>query len=300
MNFNEIIGNDDIKKELKDTITSNLLGHSYIFQGTEGIGKVLFAKSFAKEILCENRNSCNNCKSCIMFDSSNHPDFMIVNAEETIIKIEDIRELIKKVIEKPIISKKKVYIINDADKMTKDAQNCLLKTLEEPPEYVTIILISSNENLLLPTIKSRCTKISFKKLSNYEINEYIKLKNKEEFKEEFIDLCNGSIKKLERIISNKEVYISIEKLFREIERRNKLEFYMAGKSLFIKENIQDILEYLINVLYNLSLKNKNYLKGISVIQNTINKINSNSNFDMSIDSMLFKVWEEINENNSWS
>ena len=89
-------------------------------------------------------------------------------------------------------------------------------------------------------------------------------------------------------------------MFREIEKTNRLEFYTLGKVLFLKENIQDILEYLINVLYNLSLKNRNYLKGITVIHNTINKINSNGNFDMSIDDMLFKVWEEINENNSWS
>lgn len=300
MNFDEIIGNDDIKKELEDILNSNLLGHSYIFQGIEGIGKILFAKNFAKRILCMNKNSCNSCKSCIMFDSDNHPDFMIINQEEMIIKIEDIRELIKKVIEKPIISTKKVYIINDADKMTKEAQNCLLKTLEEPPEYITIILISSNENLLLPTIKSRCTKLSFKKLSNDEIKRYISLNEKDNSCEEFIGLCNGSIKKLEKIISNKDIYSSIDKLFKEIEKRNRLEFYILGKGLFLKENIQDILEYLINVLYNLSLKNRNYLKGITVIQNTINKINSNGNFDMSIDDMLFKVWEEINENNSWS
>ena len=95
MNFNKIIGNDNIKKELKDIVDSNLLGHSYIFQGTEGIGKILFAKNFAKQILCMNKNSCNICKSCIMFDSNNHPDCMIINQEEMIIKIEDIRELIK-------------------------------------------------------------------------------------------------------------------------------------------------------------------------------------------------------------
>lgn len=300
MNFNEIIGNDNIKKELEDTLSNNLLGHSYIFQGTEGIGKVLFAKAFAEEILCENKNSCGSCKSCTMFNSDNHPDFMIVNLEETIIKIEDIRELIKKVIEKPIISTHKVYIINAADKMTKDAQNCLLKTLEEPPEYMTIILIASNENLLLSTIKSRCIKISFNKLLKEEIKKYIKLKKIEDLNEDFIDLCNGSIKRLEKIIVNKERYAEVKELLTKIEERNKLDFYMIGKDLFTKENIQDILEYSINVVYNLGLKNKRLLECISPVQNTISKINSNCNFDMCIDNMLFKIWEEVNENNSWS
>jgi len=176
LNFNKIIGNDNIKKELKDIVDSNLLGHSYIFQGTEGIGKILFAKTFAEEILCENKNSCGSCKSCIMFNSDNHPDFMIINLEETIIKIEEIRELIKKVIEKPIISTHKVYIINVADKMTKDAQNCLLKTLEEPPEFVTIILIGVNENAFLTTIKSRCMILKFKPIEDEKIKKYIEKK----------------------------------------------------------------------------------------------------------------------------
>ena len=79
----------------------------------------------------------------------------------------------EKVVEKPIISPKKVYIINDAELMTKEAQNCLLKTLEEPPEYVIIILIVSNESKLLNTVKSRCVKIEFSKLTNEEINNYL-------------------------------------------------------------------------------------------------------------------------------
>jgi len=86
----------------------------------------------------------------------NNPDFKLIDTKDTNIKIEEIRALIEKVYEKPISGEKKVYIINNAEKLTKEAANCLLKTLEEPPEYITIILTTTNEEMMLPTIKSRC------------------------------------------------------------------------------------------------------------------------------------------------
>ena len=303
MNFDNIIGNDSVKKELRKTVQNNLIGHSYIFQGTEGIGKELFAECFAKEILCGNLNGCDTCKSCIMFNSNNHPDFMVINQDETALKIEEIREVIKKVIEKPIISKNKVYIINAADKMTREAQNCLLKTLEEPPEYMTMILIVSNENALLTTIKSRCTKITFNKLSNDEIRRYIREKTEipeNEINEQLINIFDGSIKKANKVLSNKELYFPIERLLENTKAKSKLEFYLDGKVIYNKDEIYDILEYIISVLYNLSLKDRDFLKGISIVQDTIRKLKANNNFDMSLDSMLFDIWEEVNENNSWS
>ena len=205
MIFEGIIGNDALKKDLRKTIENNLISHSYIFQGVEGIGKILFAKEFARAILCDDKTGDDSCKSCIMFNSNNHPDFMLLNEKEEVIKIDEIRNLIKKVVEKPIISKNKVCIINAADKMTKDAQNCLLKTLEEPPEYMTIILVSSNENLLLTTIKSRCTKIQFNRLTGEEIKEYIKRDtniNINDFDFNIIKYLNGSIKKMYNIVDN--------------------------------------------------------------------------------------------------
>ena len=165
--FEKIIGNDKIKEILKKSIETKRTSHSYMFIGIDGIGKQLFAKEFAKEILCleetksEKHTYCNKCKSCIEFDTNNNPDYKIIDIEqdEKSIKINQIREMQIKISEKPIISHNKVYIINNADTMTIEAQNCLLKTLEEPPEYVTIILIGSDENSFLTTIKSRCTKI---------------------------------------------------------------------------------------------------------------------------------------------
>ena len=177
MIFSDIVGNEKNKELLKQIINTNNIAHSYMFVGKESTGKFLFAKEFAKAILCINeKKPCNVCKSCIEFNTHNNPDFNILEPEGNSIKIDQIRELTKKVYEKPVVSSRKVYIINDSNYMTKEAQNSLLKTLEEPPEYVTIILITSNDNLFLLTIKSRCTKISFKSLTNEEV---IKILNKE-------------------------------------------------------------------------------------------------------------------------
>ena len=177
MEFGDIIGNDEIKKYLLNSIKQNKLSQSYLFVGTEGIGKLMIAKAFAKNILCSMEHETNKnckCKSCKCFEGLNHVDFTLLNQEGETIKIDQIRELTNKIIEQPIISDKKVYILNDCDKMTIEAQNCLLKTLEEPPQFAIIILITSNENLLLNTIKSRCMTIKFKNIPDDEIRKYAK------------------------------------------------------------------------------------------------------------------------------
>ena len=160
--FENIFGNNSIKKVLEQSIYSNKVSHSYLMIGISGIGKKMIATEFAKGILCLSENkSCNYCKSCIEFDGNNNPDFFCIEPEGSSIKIGQIRELQKRIQEKPIISEKKVYIIDQADLMTKEAQNCLLKTLEEPPEFATIILVGTNENAFLTTIKSRCMILHF-------------------------------------------------------------------------------------------------------------------------------------------
>lgn len=126
--FNNILGNDRIKKALMNSVKNNKISHSYLFIGTEGIGKKLIAKEFAKMILCINENKyCGKCKSCIEFDSNNNPDFEIIEPDGNSLKIEQIREFQNKVAEKPIISNKKVYIINDSDKMTRRSSKLSIK-----------------------------------------------------------------------------------------------------------------------------------------------------------------------------
>ncbi len=259
--------NKQIEELLKRTIESKKIVNGYIFSGSGNTKNYEYAKKFAKMILClnEGEESCNNCKSCLMFNDDNHPDFFEINKESTeSIKIEEIRDIQLKIIEKPITSHKKVYLINNAEKMTVEAQNCLLKTLEEPPEFVTIILVSNNENTILTTIKSRCTKVAFTEENAKELSD----EEKQKFKE------------LEKIFGNVEKYLSIDLL-------NKIDLLYKDK-----DNIFDYLDFINQILIKKAKENTKYLEYIDYVEETKNKLKQNSNYDMCIDNLILKIWEQ--------
>lgn len=303
MPFEKIVGNEEIKKLLIETVNLGSISHSYMFIGTDGIGKKMIAKEFAKMILCKSSQSdkpCEICKSCIEFYNENNPDFIEIKPDGNSIKIDQIREIQNKIIEKPIISDKKVYIIDDSDKMTKEAQNCLLKTLEEPPEFIVIILITSNENLMLNTIKSRCTKINFNKLSDNDIINVLKTFDINDVNKNVLNASEGSIGKALQFEEKKEIYETVDNILNNISNMDIIE--LVNKSEIIYESKNDIMEILnyINVaLYQRMredcLNNKKYINSMEIVEKTKNKINSNSNYDMSIDFLLFKLWEELNK-----
>ena len=186
MRFSEIIGQDAVKKHLISTVCAKKVRSAYIFDGEEGSGKMMAAKAFASFILCENGpysgapgsenvfDSCGECPSCKRIMHDNSPDVIYVTHEKTVVSVDDIREQVSDTISvRPYVSKKKIYIIDDAEKMNNQAQNALLKTLEEPPEYAVIILLSKNAWSFLPTVLSRCVKLSMKPLLMEEIQAYL-------------------------------------------------------------------------------------------------------------------------------
>ena len=297
MSFEQVIGNEEVKKYIRKNLEQNNILHSYLFLGTEGIGKLLFAKEFAKYILCLEEKSENcNCKSCICYNGNNHPDFSVINEEGQTIKIEYIRPVVEKIIEKPIVSNKKVYIINDADKMTEEAQNCLLKTLEEPPEFITIILISSNENLLLNTIKSRCMKIKFNNIPNDDLYKYaINTIGYDAISDNLLNTFEGSIGKAIKLKENKEEYVNIDQILEGMENKDIIEIMQLANFMYSKERVFEFLEYLNVSLYSKSKENKRYLNCIKYVNDSIRNLNANGNVDMNIDSLLFNMWEELNE-----
>lgn len=298
MAFEGIIGNEKNKKLLKSTIESGNILHSYLFIGEEGIGKSLFAKEFAKMILCQGKEekACNNCKSCIQFLGESHPDFMQIEPEDgKSIKIEQIRYLQEKIAEKPVTSEKKVYVISNSETMTREAANSLLKTLEEPPEYAVLILLTSNESKLLTTIKSRCTKVYFMPIPEEQILTYLKQNELEaEFTQNMLKSSEGSIGKALKIGEEKEQYIQIEKLVQNLEKENITQIWREADVLYgAKENAISLLEYMTIVFYG-QLKKTNkicYAKAIKIIEQTKQRILANANFDMSIDHLLLRIWE---------
>lgn len=213
-NFKDIIGQDQIKTHLLDGILQGNISHAYIINGETGSGRRLLASALTKALLCENRSTqgdaCGVCKSCKQADSNNHPDVRFVTHEKASISVDDIREqLINDITIKPYSSAYKIYIIPDANKMTEQAQNALLKTIEEPPEYAIIILLTTNADTFLQTILSRCVMLNIRPVkediiknqltSQYGVGDYearvaatfsngnpgkaIKLATSEEFKE---------------------------------------------------------------------------------------------------------------------
>ena len=301
--FDEIVGNEVAKATLINAINLNRTSHSYMFVGISGIGKNLIAKEFAKMILCLDENKyCSKCKSCIEFESNNNPDFIYITPENGSIKIEQIRKMQKEVSEKPIISNNKVCIINDADLMTTEAQNCLLKTLEEPPLYMTIILVGTNESNFLPTIKSRCTIMYFERIQDEEIKKYLT----ENFKDEtiapnLIDIADGSIGKAINLKDKAKIYENINKIIENLENYDIIQILKNAEEIYkSKDEIFEILDYINVLLIKQAKKDYKYASCIEIIEETKKRIKQNSNYNMCIDYMLFGIWEEVNEKYSRS
>lgn len=296
--FDTIVGNEQIKKQLENAININKTSHSYLFVGIAGIGKRLIAKEFAKTILCLSKEkNCSKCKSCIEFDTNNNPDFIFIEPNNGSIKIDQIRNMQKSVSEKPIISSRKVCIINDADLMTAEAQNCLLKTLEEPPEYMTIILVGTNESNFLATIKSRCTIIHFNRIKDEYIKKYLQenLPN-EVVKQEVIDIADGSIGKAIDLNNKSEIYVNVNDIIELIEKCDIIDILKKADIIYkSKDEIFGILEYINVLLINKGKNNYKYANCIEFVEETKKRIKSNSNYNMCIDYMLFSIWEEVNE-----
>ena len=314
--FENIVGNNKIKESLKNAVKSNNVSHSYLFVGKAGVGKKNFAKDLAKKVMClgsnggaqnngvknnevQNNNVANdnleldfdNCDSCIKFDANSNPDFSIIVPDGKSIKIEQIRNLQAKIVEKPISSSKKVYIIDDADTMTEESQNCLLKTLEEPPEYAMIILIASNENRMLQTIKSRCVIIRFEDLTNEEISQILHTND-----QDIIRLCEGSVAKADTISEKKEMFAQL-KIIADYLSKNSLIDVLNNSDLLYssKDDIMTLIDFLNIIFFEKAKENIKYSKAISIIEKTKKKILANNNYDMCIDYMLMHIWEELHK-----
>ena len=158
-----IIGHHQILKQLYHAIASNRVAGAYLFVGVANVGKETVALNFAKSINCRtsDEGACGTCLSCRKANDGNHPDLQIIRPSGAWIKIDQIRELQKRIIYRPLEGVRKVYILTEAERMNLEAANCLLKTLEEPPADSGLILLTTNLDALLPTIRSRCQIIPF-------------------------------------------------------------------------------------------------------------------------------------------
>lgn len=250
--FNNIIGHEEIIRHLKNAMETGKVSHSYIFTGEPGSGKKLLASTFAMTLQCEagGTEPCQKCDSCKKAIGKNHPDIIAVSHEKPgTISIDEIREqVIHDVAIKPYCSPHKIYIIADADLMTPQAQNALLKTIEEPPEYAVILLLTSNADGLLPTIQSRCVRLDLKVVDDSLVKKYLmeRLHIPDYQAEIDTSYAQGSIGRAKEAATSEEFSNMTQNALKILKYANNMEVYELAdeiKNLSTeKQNINDYLD----------------------------------------------------------
>lgn len=322
MDFNEIIGHEKQIEALQKSIENKTVSHCYLFEGEKGLGKKNVALAFSKSLLCKDEidKPCNKCSSCIKFDTMNHPDFKILSPDKGIIRKENIDKLISSMSSAPFESKRKVIIIEDCHMMKLETQNALLKTLEEPPEYINIILITSSTSKLIPTILSRCQIFRFYPLEIHKIKDLlIKDYEIDEDKANFIaSFTNGSLERSRELVDSEEFFQRREEIIKLIDNLLKGDKIKALTSIDLfnedKENIEEILDIFLYWFRDLAiykeigdislLVNKDKVEILSKetyidlhrindiiyrIEDTKMNIKRNVNFNLSIETMLLSI-----------
>jgi len=193
--FKEVINQKNVIKSLTNAILQNKVAHAYLFAGPRGVGKTSVARLLAKALNCQNRlpnqyEPCNKCESCLEINAGHSLDLIEIDAASNR-GIEDVRALRENIKFPPVKSKYKVFIIDEAHQLTKEAFNALLKTLEEPPSYVVFILATTEPEKIPATILSRVQRYDFKKLNLVDMVKALRSickKEKIKFEEEALRL----------------------------------------------------------------------------------------------------------------
>ena len=234
--FNNIIGHEEIIRHLKNAMKTGKVSHSYIFTGRPGSGKKLLATTYAMTLQCEQGGTepCQKCDSC---------------KKAGTISIDEIREqVIYDVAVKPYCSPYKIYIIPDAELMTVQAQNALLKTIEEPPEYAVIMLLTSNADAMLPTIQSRCVRLDLKVVDDSLVKKYLmeRLHVPDYQAEIDASFAQGSIGKAKEAATSEEFSNITQNALKILKNANSMEVYELADEIKLlsgeKQSIDDYLD----------------------------------------------------------
>lgn len=292
LKFGDILGHEQIKEHLQKAIESHKVSHAYILTGEAGMGRKSLANAFALTLLCEKGKSepCMECHACKQVLSGNHPDLIYVTHEKPAsIGVDDIREQINDtVMVRPYSSYYKVYIVDEAEKMTQQAQNALLKTIEEPPSYAIILLLTTNQEAFLPTILSRCVQLKLKPLKDFVVKSYLvgSMKVPEAEADVYAAFARGNLGKAITIASSddfKEMHKEILNLLKHVRNMDiseLLEYIQKLKEThldiydcldFMQMWYRDVLLYKVTKDINLLIFKDEY--------RTINEISKNSGYD---------------------
>ncbi len=327
--FKEIVGHKNIIQYIENVSASDQVSHAYILNGEKGSGKRLLADFFAMDLQYEDREpdgeACGRCHSCRQAMSGNQPDIIFIRHEKpNTISVEEIRtQLNNDIVIRPYSSKYKIYIVPHADKMSVQAQNALLKTIEEPPEYAVIILLTENAEILLPTIRSRCVILKLRNIKDQLIKKY--LMEQMEIPDYKADICaafaQGNMGKAISLASSEhfnEIKEEIVHLLRDINEMETAELIEAVKKCSeYKLDINDYFDMIAiwyrdvliykatlsvdRVVFSDQLKyikeraKKSSYEGIGIILNALEtakgRLKANVNFELTIELLLLTIKE---------
>lgn len=253
MAFSDILGNERVKKILKKALQKDKVPNSILLCGPDGIGKRNMALVLAKAMNCEQKkdDACETCLTCRAINKGNFPDVIGINPEKNVIKIKQMRLLKQIAYLKPMVGKKRVFIVLEAEKMTEEAANSLLKVLEEPPLFSHIILATHNPFVILPTIKSRCQILNFTAVSKEDIEKVLRDKGYGKEKARIISLLvRGNL--------NQAVNLEWEKVdarrkkawqfFMSLVQRKKIAAFLRNYTSSQRNLIRDELEQTLEVI----------------------------------------------------
>ena len=329
--FRDVIGHNQIVEHLKNAIRMEKISHAYIFNGESNAGKMMLAEAFAMALQCENHGDepCMECRSCHQAKEHNQPDIIYVSHDKpNVISVDDIRQQLNNdIVIKPYNSKYKIYIVDEAEKMNVQAQNALLKTIEEPPAYGIILLLTTNADSFLPTILSRCITLNLKSVNEDLIKSH--LMKKYQIPDYQADVCaafaQGNVGKAIQLAASdefNELKSSALSIVKKLEDMDLYELNQLIKQINeFKPKIQEYFDLLTlwfrDVLYlkatsdvnNLIFKDEVYdikkqaakrsYSGIETILQTLEqsrvRLNANVNFDLVIELLLLTIKE--NEKN---
>ncbi len=310
MYFENIIGQNLPKRYMTNAINNNKISHAYMFEGSKGIGKKEFAKELSRILL----NKLN---------LDNEPDYIEIKPDGSSIKISQIRKFQSDIVIKPH-GKYKIYVIHESEKMTVEAQNAMLKTLEEPPKYAIIILVTNNKETLLDTIKSRCEIIKFTPIPEAQLSDYLIKNNVDEQRAKIASsFSRGSLDKATELANSSEFTIMREDIQEYIETlldRNLIDILSANSIIEkYKGEIDSVLDIMINyfrdvMLIKENIDKKTIINGdritlvqninkkisysqvskiIDIIEDIKKKLRSNCNFNISVQVMALNIYEVI-------
>lgn len=323
MSFKDIYGQDQQVAILQKTVMKGRVPHAYLFYGMDGIGKKTTAVELAKTLNCKEgtSDSCDACVACRKIDNGNHADIFIIQTQGVLIKIEEIRNLQDQAKYRPFEGKKRVFIIDSAEKMNVYAANALLKILEEPGPSNLLILISSRPYLLPQTITSRCQKIRFSPLRRESVAAFLvdKISMDDQSALILASLCEGSIERALAMRDDSYIAVKndlIERIASSGGGKNPLQLLLlandfGGDRIDTLEKINIIKSWYRDVLLLMEMKNsaslfhpdcadmtkefseKITLQGILNSLKTLGRaylaIENNANKQLTLESMIFKL-----------